>query len=176
MAGPPQKSDKLNHTLKFIVNLLRENNIDDWFVSYGTLLGLTREGSCIDGDDDIDICINKKHWQKVYDLGSELNMLYERYVNENIIILKNTKNYTQIDFYCCEVNEQGDFIDTWEGVVWSNCYDSDKKLIQIDFEDIKINTPLNAVNKLKLRYGSTWKQRVKRGSPAGDGYHNIKII
>ena len=71
----------LNATFKslilFIVTLLNDNNIDKWFVCYGTLLGLVRENSCIDNDDDIDIIIEKGHY---YESQAEvLNMLGREY-------------------------------------------------------------------------------------------------
>ena len=50
-----KKNDKilLNKTLLFIIKLLNDNNIKNWFIGYGTLLGIIRENSCIDGDDDV---------------------------------------------------------------------------------------------------------------------------
>ena len=55
MAGKKETSVKLNKTLLFLITLLNDNNIKNWFVCYGTLLGLVRENSCIDNDDDIDM-------------------------------------------------------------------------------------------------------------------------
>ena len=60
MAGTKQTSEKLNKTLLFLITLLNDNNIKNWFVCYGTLLGLVRENSCIDNDDDIDVIIEKR--------------------------------------------------------------------------------------------------------------------
>ena len=53
--GNNNSQEKLNNTLIKITNLLNENNIHDWFIGYGTLLGIVREDSCIENDDDIDI-------------------------------------------------------------------------------------------------------------------------
>ena len=68
MVGTPQTKAKLNNTLYTVSKLLNENNIDNWFVAYGTLLGIVRENSCIDKDDDIDIVCDKKNYNKVKDL------------------------------------------------------------------------------------------------------------
>ena len=62
MAGKKETSEKLNKTLLFLISLLNNNNIKEWFVCYGTLLGLVRENSCIDNDDDIDIIIEKSNY------------------------------------------------------------------------------------------------------------------
>ena len=59
MKSSEHTSKELNDTLMFVVNLLNENNIQNWFISYGTLLGIIRNNSCIDRDDDIDIIIDK---------------------------------------------------------------------------------------------------------------------
>ncbi len=53
MAGEGATSEKLNHTLFTIIKILRDNNINDWFVAYGTLLGIVREKSCIENDENI---------------------------------------------------------------------------------------------------------------------------
>ena len=58
MAGDKNNRSLLNHTLMFIVKLLNDNNVSNWFIGYGTLLGIIRENSCIAGDDDVDIIID----------------------------------------------------------------------------------------------------------------------
>jgi phosphorylcholine metabolism protein LicD len=44
-----------------IVNLLISMKIENWFIGYGTLLGIIRDESCIEGDDDIDIIVDEIH-------------------------------------------------------------------------------------------------------------------
>ena len=177
MAGAPESSQRLNDTLCWIVDLMDKNSINDWFVSYGTLLGLIRDGSCIDGDDDIDICINFDHWDDIYDPLKKKNILTpnEYYIRDNFMCTRKTQKYGQVDFYLCNVTEDGDFIDTWEDVTWSGCY-NDGELHTIEFCDRKVNIPHNAVEKLSRRYGSTWNQRIKRGTEAGDGYRKVKVL
>ena len=53
IVGTKENSEKLNKTLLFLITLLNDNNIKNWFVCYGTLLGLVRENSFIDNDIDI---------------------------------------------------------------------------------------------------------------------------
>lgn len=169
MAGAPQTADKLNHTLHWVLDLFDKHDIDDWFISYGTLLGVIRDGSCIDGDDDIDICVNRIYWQNVNQL---LNPEALDLKHKNFINLKPTSELGQIDFYFCDVNEDGDFHDTWERVVWTGCYGEDGYLDVAEFQGRELNVPANYIKKLETRYGSTWKQRIKRGTQAGDGYRN----
>ena len=63
-----ESKEKLNDTLLYIVNLLIKNNLKNWFIGYGTLLGIIRENSCIDKDDDIDIIIDKEYFNKILDI------------------------------------------------------------------------------------------------------------
>ena len=58
MAGKKTDKEKLNRTLEKVCFILNKNNINDWFIFFGTLLGIVRENSCIQGDDDLDIMIN----------------------------------------------------------------------------------------------------------------------
>jgi len=177
MAGQPESAERLNKTLCWIVDLLNDRGIDNWFVSYGTLLGLIRDESCIDGDDDVDICISTEHWDDIYDPLKKKNLLTpnEYYIRENFMCTRKTQKYGQVDFYLCDVTEDGDFIDTWEKVTWSSCYDGDK-LPTINFCGRKVNVPHNVIEKLSRRYGSTWNQRIERGTEAGDGYRKVKVL
>lgn len=58
----------LNKTLSFIVKLLNKNNVKNWFIGYGTLLGIVRDDSCIDGDDDVDIIVDKCNYNIIANL------------------------------------------------------------------------------------------------------------
>ena len=66
MGGNNATKEILNRTLIFFANLLHEQKIDDWFIAYGTLLGIIRENECIAGDDDVDIIINKKYYKVLF--------------------------------------------------------------------------------------------------------------
>jgi phosphorylcholine metabolism protein LicD len=65
MAGNNISKQILNNTLLFIIQLFKKNNVENWFVAYGTLLGIIRENSCIDGDDDIDIIVCKNNFDNI---------------------------------------------------------------------------------------------------------------
>jgi len=69
MVGKKWSKQLLNDTLTFIIKLLNDNNINininNWFIAYGTLLGIVRENSCINGDDDIDIVIDNTNYEQV---------------------------------------------------------------------------------------------------------------
>lgn len=183
MSGKPQRSEKLNYTLEKIICSLHQHNLKNWFISYGTLLGIVREQSCIDGDDDIDICIETKEF-RVCEKFMKQTYKWKgwpkrrRPTTGKIIQSPNTDNCCRIDIYRCNTNINGDFYDTWEEVKWSNCYEdpTNKILPHIIWRGHKVYVPNNYLQKLESRYGPTWNQRVERGTDAGDGYRSIKIL
>ena len=59
MAGNSLLESNLDFSLTFFSKLLHKEEIEH-FIFFGTLLGLTRDGMPIKGDDDIDFYVNKK--------------------------------------------------------------------------------------------------------------------
>jgi len=165
MAGKKVSQDILNYTLEFILKLLNENNIQNWFISYGTLLGIIRDNSCINGDDDIDIIIDSKHREQLKNLLSDNKFsfrlfkkkIFRKKDKRNIIKTKPTAKYASVDFYIVSVDDEGNFNDKWNGVVWSNCYDKDNKLIEYIWNENKLYIPFNYETKLINRYGNNWR-------------------
>jgi len=76
MAGKSLEKDLLNNTLVIVADILNLHLNNKWFIGYGTLLGIHRENSCIQNDDDVDILIDIKDKDKVYkalkDAGFEI--------------------------------------------------------------------------------------------------------
>ena len=160
IAGKKQSKEILNKTLIFISNILIESSIDDWFIGYGTLLGIIRDNSCIDLDDDIDILVKNTYYNELKSLlidnGLEIEYGYGIGYSNNILKTKSKEEYCSIDFYMCDVDDNGNFNDKWEGVTWSNCYNDNKKLIKYRWNNIELQIPNNSKTKLKNRYGNTW--------------------
>ena len=94
MAGEQNKQAVLNATLMFILKLLNHNNINNWFIGYGTLLGIVRKNSCIDGDDDIDIIIDKNNYDVIKKIliENDIEIEYGYGIGESRKILKTKKN------------------------------------------------------------------------------------
>jgi hypothetical protein len=151
----------LNNTLYCIVKILSENNIKNWFVAYGTLLGIIREDSCIDGDDDVDIVIESIHYDtlktSLEKCGFEFDYGHGIGDSKKILKTKQRKDYASVDFYFSSVDENGTFNDEWNIVVWTNCYDHSKKLIEYSWKDVELKLPFNSETKLAKRYGDDWR-------------------
>ena len=174
MAGKKWKKIFLNDTLTFIVKLLNNNDIKNWFIGYGTLLGIIRDNSCIDGDDDIDIIIDSNNYEQVTkmlaDNGVEVHYNYSKKTLNSKLILKTKEvpnRYCSIDFYMASLDDNGNFYDKWENVIWSNCYDNNNKLIEYIWNENKLYLPFNYETKIINRYGENWKtpQNTKGPSP-----------
>jgi hypothetical protein len=161
MAGIKESQTKLNITLKHIVTLLHRYRIKRWFIAYGTLLGMARNGSCIDGDDDVDIVCDNRDYDRIRALLAENGMetTTEHDIGESRQIIKTVpcETYTSIDFYCAEVDVAGNFKDTWEDVIWSYCVDPrTRHLPRLRWQGTIIQVPHNTAAKLRGRYGSNW--------------------
>jgi hypothetical protein len=167
MTGHKETSEKLNKTLLFIVTLLNDNNIDKWFVCYGTLLGLVRENSCIDNDDDIDIIIEKGHFDLVKKILHENGFCFEYdYLigdSRKIIKTKATSVYTTIDIYMGEFKGEN-VMDLWNILDIKDCFiDNEKKtLVERIWNGQKVYYPNNYERILLNRYGSTWKIKIDK--------------
>ena len=145
----------------FIIKLLNDNNIKNWFIGYGTLLGIIRENSCIDGDDDVDIIIDKSNYDIIKQLliENDIKIEYGHPINNNTTILKTkeNKNYCSVDFYMATIDGKGNFNDTWEKVIWSECYNEKNELIPYMWNENILYLPFNYENKLINRYGENWR-------------------
>ena len=157
-------SKKLNNTLIFIAGILNKEQVPDWYIAYGTLLGVVRAGSCIDGDDDIDINIAadfSRLKSMLIKYGFEFDYGLGIGDNKTIIKTRATDSLASIDFYICTVSH-GDFYSAWEKTLWRDCY-LDKHLktfhtrlwnnVSWREPQVTLNLPKNYIKKLEARYG-----------------------
>lgn len=162
MTGSRETSEKLNSTLLFIISILNKNNVKKWFVSYGTLLGLVRENSCIDGDDDIDIIIDKNYYDDVKKLLVKNGFKIEHghgigKDTRKILKTKNTSTYASIDIYMGEFSDK-DVFDQWNRLNIRNCFldNKNKTFVEREWEGQIVYIPNNYKRILINRYGEDW--------------------
>ena len=165
MAGIQTDKEKLNRTLEVVTNILHKENINDWFIFYGTLLGIVRENSCIQGDDDLDIMINCDY-QKLRSVfekrGFTFTNAYGIKNSDTILKSEPTQEFGSFDFYMCNVNESGDFYTPWERTWLRNAYEDQKvKSFEVKkWRSSVLQLPHRPEDRLSLMYGD-W--RVPRG-------------
>ena len=160
MAGRSEPASRLNTTLKKAIEFCNDLDTDNWFIMYGTLLGVARNRSCIEGDDDVDIFISYDFEQlksKVVDAGFTLS----RFTSPKGMVKTNhTDQYASIDFYMCSVTDD-DWYTPWERT-WLRKVD----IKQMDFQGVPVNVPNNVVSRLTQMYGVDWKTP-RRGKKVG---------
>lgn len=166
MSGGKYNKNTLNKTLMFIIKLLKDNNIKNWFVGYGTLLGIIRENSCIDGDDDIDIIIDANNYDILKNVLIKNNInirinntdATDSLQNEPVKLLQTigTSLYCKVEFYMANVDNKGNFYDRWEEVTWSECYNEKNELLEYILDGELLYLPFSYEQKLINRYGANW--------------------
>ena len=169
MTGRKETTFILNNTLIQIVKLLNDNNINDWFICYGTLLGLIRENNCIDRDDDIDIIIHKSKYNIVKDVLITNNFtLMPKYINcENILKTNPIDNkYSSIDIYMSDYGETHVF-DLWNKLKITDCFlDTEHKTFcEMQWNGHTLYIPNNPVKILENRYGKDWRIKKDKKIP-----------
>lgn len=178
MTGISRDQESLNQTLHLVMDKLRENNVVNWFVAYGTLLGLVRDNSCIDGDDDIDILIDRSDTNIdsfVKDLTQNNN--FQLFIDKKTKFMALRNDICQLDLYFSDVDADGNFFDRHEKTTWSRCFDPlTQRLPTITWQEQIVNVPHDRIIKLQKRYGENWKQRIEKHLPGGEGYRAVKVL
>jgi len=176
-------AEKNNTNLRIISNILCDNKIG-FFPFYGTLLGLVRENSCIEGDDDVDLMINIKEKSKVYVLFLKkcfkLTVSGENFLQFAYMIEKQS---VVIDFYFYE--EREDFlVDKWNFFGREKERDYfvfyDKRhffpLKEIEWGRNGLLIPLYSEDLIEYCYGKKWKTPQIKGIDYCQKIQNNKIV
>jgi len=141
----------------------------DYLIFFGTLLGIVRSKSLIEGDDDIDFIINKKDFSKLKKLLKDNGYII---THEKIDYISfNKKSISEehtIDFYGFEINEE--FIWLNESF-YDNCLfklDRHKMKIPKDIifktitNELNIKIPKHPKKVLEYIYGEKWEIYLKK--------------
>lgn len=160
MAGIKQDKEKLNITLERVANILNSNEIKTWFVMYGTLLGLVRDRSCIDGDNDVDIIINFDYDKLKAILEKEgFNFTQAHCIGKSKKILKTeqTKELSSVDFYMTELLDDNTISVPWQRHLLKNCFTESNSFVEHKFHSSIVYFPNDYENKIIHMYGTNWK-------------------
>jgi hypothetical protein len=169
MGGKPEDQTKLNFTLKAAVDILNEAGVEQWFLGYGTLLGILRDKSCIPHDDDIDIICGEKEYGKIIEKLAHYGIGCS-HIKEGIIKTLPTDNLASIDFYFANV-EDGNYFDKWEKVYWLDCL----PFKEHEWKGRTLKLPHNGISKVKARYGADCMEKVKRKNAGGNGIRGVSL-
>ncbi|MAI13495.1 MAG: hypothetical protein CMM15_05715 [Rhodospirillaceae bacterium] len=164
MAGKKHGKDVLNHTLLVLLRLLHENGIKNWFIEYGTLLGIVRDRSCIEGDDDVDIVVCQSQRSALKEMLKK-NGFQLKIDRPTILKTSDTPEYASIDFYLATIDNEGNFHEKHDNIFWTRCYKSptQRDLLNIEWAGEKVFIPNNYEEKLKNHYGDWQIPQNKKG-------------
>ena len=162
--------------LKLMLPILEKANIE-YFMFYGSLLGIVREGNILEMDDDIDICVNLKHREQLYVIIEKHfdKIDTKEHPNHSPYFLQATRmrgeERTYIDFYLYDdaINETN-LIDRWN--FWGRWDEPEfhvmipKSLIYpIKNKTCKFGScriPNREVDTVKFLYGERWMHPAKK--------------
>ena len=158
----------------------------EYFIFFGTLLGITRDKGLIDGDDDIDFYVNLKDRFKLIEnlKNNNIEVDLTLSVNKNNYFLQIKRVFNKkiliTDFYFYETDIEKNFIiEKWnfEG----GTHDTSKylripkififPLKKILFKSVEIFIPKESELTCEFLYGINWKKKLKK-----DKEYTIKVI
>jgi len=158
MAGIKKNKEKLQKLYKYVLEQFIDTGIE-FTLFYGTLLGYIRENDFIENDDDIDVIVNKKDYNKVMENISKKN-LKTGIINQDIIqIFMNDIGPFDIYFY---VFEKNNIKISWEKELFpiKNIF----PLKKINYYNMEINIPSKPIDILYQGYGENWSIPQKKGN------------
>lgn len=161
------------------------NNIE-YFIFFGTLLGITREKRLIDGDDDIDFYVNLKDRSKLIEnlRNNNIEVDLTLSVNRNNHFLQIKRIVKQkvliADFYFYETDIEKNFIiEKWNFEGGTNDISKHLKIPKIFifplkkflFRSCEIFIPKESKLVCEFLYGVNWKKKIKK-----DKEYKIRVI
>ena len=148
----------------------------EYFVFYGTLLGIVRENNIIEHDDDIDFLINIDHRNEVIN-KFKFSQIFE--INKKVsnkffiqLISKTEGIETFVDFYFYISEPSKDYIVDKHN--WMSSINVDSKAMHIPKKFIypikknknfyNVNVPQMPVEICKFLYGNNWSKTLRKNS------------
>ena len=158
----------------------------EYFVFFGSLLGLVRENNLIEGDDDIDLYVNIKHRDELIkilkDNSVEVNLNLSVNKNDSFLQIKRSINNKDLicDFYFYEDHLDEKFIvEKWNFEGGTNDTSKHLRIPKIyifpiqtkTVRSFQINFPAEPIYLCEFLYGKNWRSKLKK-----DYEYTIKVI
>ena len=144
------------------------NKIEYW-VDYGTLLGLHREKDIIIGDTDCDICIWKKDEDIIRSIlqtfvDSTSNLSLKEYGESMFRIVDKTKYHCYIDIYKATINETTNKIIIPDSKDTPTELLSSFEIVNLPFynQTIEVRQPVKWRELLEFRYTKNWIKPINK--------------
>jgi len=155
---------KIRNNFIDTVLVLNKFNIDYW-VDFGTLLGIHRDHDIILGDNDADICVPISEEANLRNALQNSNLRWE-YVNEGELYRVYSKLIIGadifVDLYLIKYEEDLVNIPYVPLTPIEYLKEIEESEVQIDLKKIKIKQPVRWRDLLEWRYGKRWTEKVKK--------------
>ena len=184
MAGDNKSRQELIYLFQTIMKILQNNNLN-FILFYGSLLGVLREDNFIDGDDDVDILLDRKDADKLLSIVSshdnisyrygvshnEQYNLFQLYLNNNTHSEDVLSLFGPIDIYYIDIDKQNNIISLpWEDEIY--CYNDIYPLKPINIYGYDVFIPNKALQIIERGYGKDWMiPKSKNNSEYEYNYH-----
>lgn len=168
------KIQELEECLYFVTEKLNEKV--DYSIFFGTLLGMIRDKSLIENDDDIDLLLDIKDKKKILEIFDNSKLLIdinlpinkEKYFLQGIF--KSSNQNCLVDFYFYEdLNKKNIILKSYLGNIqnirryWMYI---EKELIfpfsKSSIDRINYYAPKNSPETIKFLYGKKWNQKIAK--------------
>lgn len=151
MGGSPKSIKQLQKIYSYFIKILLKHNID-FILFYGTVLGIVRENDFICGDDDIDVIIDKKYYNKILKIISKYNICIG--INNKNLIQLFLDDLGPFDIYFYEIKNNKIYI-PWENDVYNMDLILPPK--KINFYNYNVYIPNKSKQFVSSYYGYFWK-------------------
>ena len=168
MGSCPVSRKTNEDNLKFISCFLKDI---EWFIFFGSLLGVVRDGRLIDQDDDIDIYVNYSYREEVLrrieSSNSQVTINNKFFIQLNRIV-NGERGCIDLYFY---TQERGDFIlERWNffGLCDNEHYHLKLSNLliypikNVNFNGDFINVPNQSEKLVRILYGRKWNTPLKK--------------
>ena len=168
MGKPGVASTYNGKNLEFFQDLLRDF---PYFIFYGTLLGMVRDGGIIENDDDIDFCVDVEHRQELLQLVRPSGLYQIREMDPDFIQMWRTIDgcRTVTDFYLYQ--DRGDYL-SWRWSFEPSKTDESKHMhmdrsmllptADISWNDWVLKAPARPQDCVEWLYGERWQERIAK--------------
>jgi hypothetical protein len=154
----------------------------DWWLEFGTLLGLHRDGKIIDWDYDLDVginedCLTQENINKIKSKSEEFGFVYKNIWSkgQHKLIYSST-NFLFCDFWVFRKNENNIMIPLSDITPTSHHEDFTKEKDILVFNNKNYFIPKNINEFLTIRYGPSWSAPIKGIKSLKDGRTIFKDI
>ena len=157
------------------VNVLNDNGINYW-VDFGTLLGICRDGDIIMGDDDADICIPSTEENKLESALSNSGLVWRKFDWGAFRTYKKFfgKEYFT-DIFIAKKNKIHYQIPSAEDTPIELLTDINLENVMLGDHSVKIMIPKRREELLEFRYGKKWKIPLKKWYLFYNSFLDVKI-